>query len=173
MENRRGWDTDHRCHMSESTASSRRSAVTGRRDFIKLTGMSAAYALGGAFPALARSQSLSHATIVRMSLVDGLKALASGNVSSQEYCMAALAQAAKFKSYNIFTQISPTYVRDAAAAVDTLRKEGKATGALQGVPYALKDSVDMVEYYTMSGHPSLQTFEPLVDADLVKLYKEA
>ena len=54
-----------------------------------------------------------------MSLVEALKGLAAGAVSSQEYCMAALAQAAKFKSYNIFTLTSPTYVRDAAAAVDT------------------------------------------------------
>jgi len=44
-------------------------------------------------------------------------------------------------------------------------------GALQGVPYALKDSVDMVEFYSISGHPSLKTFEPAVDADLVKIYK--
>jgi len=140
---------------------------------MKLTGMSAACALWDAFPAIARSQSLPHETIVRMSLVDGLKALASGRVSSQDYCMAALAQAVKFKSYNIFTQISSTYVSDAAAAVDASRKKGQVVGPLQGVPYALKDSIDMVEYYTTSGHPALQTFEPLVDADLVKLYRNA
>src|SRR5688500_1692678 len=115
--------------MSKAITSSRRRVVIGRRDFMKLTGGSAAYALGGAFPAIARIRALSHETIVRMSLVDGLKALASRKVSSHDYCMAALEQAAKFKSYNIFTQTSPAYVREAAAAVDALRKEGKAAGA--------------------------------------------
>ena len=97
----------------------------------------------------------------------------SGKVSSLDYCRAALTQASQFEHYNIFTQISPVYVQGAATAVDSRRNEGMAVGALQGVPYALKDSVDMVEYYTISGHPSLKTFEPLVDADLVKIYKEA
>lgn len=111
--------------------------------------------------------------IVRMSLVEGLRALASGDVSSLAYCEAALAQAAKFESYNIFTQVSFTCVRNAAAAIDASRNANAIVGALQGVPYALKDSIDMVEYYTMCGHPSLQTFQPLVDADLVRRYKEA
>jgi mandelamide amidase len=119
------------------------------------------------------SQSLSHEAIIRMTVIDGLEALASGAVSAQEYCMAALEQATRFKSHNIFTQISPTYVREAAAAVDALRNEGKAVGALRGIPYAVKDNIDVVEYFTISGHPALRTFEPLLDAELVKLYKEA
>ena len=40
--------------MSESTASSKRSVVIGRRDFLKRAGMSAASALGGAFPTIAQ-----------------------------------------------------------------------------------------------------------------------
>ena len=116
---------------------------------------------------------MSHDEIIRMGLVDGVSALRSGKLSCADYCSAALAQADKFEGYNIFTQISPEYVRGAATIVDTKRREGGAVGALQGVPYALKDSVDMVEYYTISGHPSLSTFEPLLDADLVKIYKEA
>ena len=116
---------------------------------------------------------MSHDEIIRMGLADGVSALRSGTLSCVDYCSAALLQADKFESYNIFTQISPEYVQGAATVVDTKRREGQAVGALQGVPYALKDSVDMVEYYTISGHPSLSTFEPLLDADLVKIYKEA
>ena len=152
---------------------SERSAALDKRDFIKLAGMSAAYALVSGAPSIARSQTVPHEAIVRMSLIEGVRALASGKITSQAYCEAALAQADKFKGYNIFTQTSPTYVREAAASVDALRQEGKAAGSLRGAPFALKDSIDMVEYYTMSGHPALQNFEPLVDADLVKLYREA
>lgn len=163
--------------MSVTTSKINVGTDSGRRDFLRTAGASlASLALAG-FPSASRSKSVApsmfHDAITRMSLVDGVNALQSGKVSSVDYCMAALTQASQFEHYNIFTQISPVYVQGAATAVDSKRNEGKAIGALQGVPYALKDSVDMVEYYTISGHPSLKTFEPLVDADLVKIYKEA
>ena len=159
--------------MSEPIDVSKRKADVSKRDFIKLTGLSAAGVIVGAFPSIARCQSMSHESIIRMSLIEGIRALASGKLSAQEYGMAALEQAAKFERYNILTQTSPTYVRAATAAVDALGKEGRPRGALHGVPYVLKDSIDMVEYFTKFGHPALQTFEPLVDAELVKRYKEA
>ena len=54
---------------------------------------------------------MSHDEIIRMGLVDGVSALRSGKLSCADYCSAALAQADKFEGYNIFTQISPEYVR--------------------------------------------------------------
>ncbi len=119
------------------------------------------------------TKSMSHDEIIRMSLIEGIKALKSGEVSSLEYNLAALQQAKKFEKFNIFTQISPFYVTTTASSIDKKRKSGEKVGALQGAPYALKDSVDMVEFYTISGHPSLKMFEPFVDADLVKIYKES
>jgi mandelamide amidase len=116
---------------------------------------------------------MTHDEIIRMGVSEGVEALRSGRLTAVEYSSAALAQAEKFRDYNIFTQISPYYVQTTAAALDKKRKEGKSLGALQGLPYALKDSVDMVEYYTISGHPSLKRFEPRKDADLVKILKEA
>lgn len=147
--------------------------ATGRRDFLKKTGAAlGALALAG-FPSINRAASLSNDSIVRLGLIDGLEALRTGKLSSSDYCMAALEQAAKFDNHNIFTQISRDYVERTAADVDAKRKSGEAIGALQGIPYALKDSVDMVEYYTISGHPSLKTFRPTIDADLVRICKEA
>jgi mandelamide amidase len=148
-----------------------------KRDFLRMTGAAVAYAAITSIPSVSFAKSgtqpMSHDEIIRMSLIEGIKALESGKVSSMEYNMAALAQAKKFEKYNIFTQISPVYVQNTASSIDARRKSGKKVGALQGAPYALKDTVDMVEFYTISGHPSLKTFEPLIDADLVKIYKEA
>jgi mandelamide amidase len=163
--------------MSEKNRSAELNADMSKREFLKLAGAALAYATLAGFPSVSRAtsrgQSMSHESIIRMNLVEGVNALKSGKISSLEYSTAALTQAGKFKNYNIFTQISPVYVHNAATAVDNKRKEGRKVGVLQGVPYALKDSVDMVEYYTISGHPSLKTFEPSVDADLVKIYKDA
>ena len=148
-----------------------------KRDFIKLTGSALAYAAMSSTPSFLfagpQTKSMSHDEIIRMSLIEGLDAIKSGRISSVDYNMAALTQASRFKQYNLFTQISPFYAQNTAASIDKKRKEGMKVGALQGIPYALKDSVDMVEYFTMSGHPSLKTFEPKVDADLVKIYKAA
>ncbi len=48
-----------------------------------------------------------------------------------------------------------------------MRKSGKEVGALQGIPYTLKSSIDMVEYFTIAEHPSLTKLSPIVDVDLV------
>ena len=163
--------------MLATTSETKPGGDIGRRDFLRTAGASFTFLALSAFPSVSCAKSgapsMSHDAIIRMGLVDGVNALRSGEVSCGDYCTAALTQAAKFESYNIFTQISPEYVQGAAAAVDARRTGGEPVGALQGVPYALKDSVDMVGYYTISGHPSLRTFEPLVDADLVKIYREA
>lgn len=158
--------------MSEKTNAENRQVGIGKREFLKIAGAAAAYAAIAGFPAVVRAQSMSHDKIIRMGLAEGIEALQSGKVSSLDYNMAALAQAAKFADYNMFTQISTWYATGTATAIDAKRVEGKPVGAMQGVPYALKDAVDMVEYYTISGHPSLKTFEPRVDADIVKIYKK-
>lgn len=147
-----------------------------KRVFLRTTGAALAYAAITNIPSISFAKSggqpMSQDEIIRMNLIEGLKALETGKVSSVEYNMAALAQAKKFEKYNIFTQISPVYVQNTASAIDAKRKARKKMGALQGAPYALKDTVDMVEFYTISGHPSLKTFEPSVDADIVKIFKE-
>ncbi len=148
-------------------------AELDRRDFLKITGTSLGAAALLGFPSICRSATVSIDSIVRLSLTDGLEALRSGMISSADYCMAALQQAAKFEDHNIFTQISREYVERAASDVDARRRQGGSVGALQGIPYALKDSVDMVEYFTISGHPSLRTFRPSKDADLVKICRDA
>ena len=156
--------------MSRKLHSNKSESRNSRRDFLKTT--AASVALAG-IPGISRAASMSHDEIIRMSLAEGVAALRSGAISSTEYCMAAMEQASKFEDYNIFTQLSSSYVESTAAAVDARRDSGAAIGKLQGVPYALKDSVDMVEYYTIAGHPSLKEFRPTMDADLVKIYKEA
>ena len=143
--------------MSEKNEPKDGNYVMSKRDFLKTGRATLAYAAISSIPlvsfASSQAKSMSYDKIIRMNLIEGLDALKSGKISSVEYSTAALKQAAKFKKYNIFTQISPFYVQTTAASIDKKRKEGQKVGALQGAPYALKDSVDMVEYYTISGHP--------------------
>jgi Asp-tRNA(Asn)/Glu-tRNA(Gln) amidotransferase A subunit family amidase len=156
-----------------------------RRDF--LAGASAATtALAfSALPALTLDQeeagegekALDHDQIIRLTVTQGIEALASGRLTALQYCDAALAQADKFRFYNIFSQLNPSYARQTAKALDEKRVKNAATGAamgaLEGLPYALKDSVDMVEFYTIAGHPQMKTFRPKIDAELVTMLKKA
>jgi mandelamide amidase len=148
-----------------------------RRDFLSTTTMAAAsLAIGGIWKsaeAESKGKVPGHDEIIRMSVEEGIRALASGRLTSVDYCAAALAQADKFRLYHIFSQVSAGYARDAAQAVDEKRAQGETTGALEGLPYALKDSVDMVEFYTIAGHPALKNFRPTRDADLISALKQA
>ncbi len=148
-----------------------------KRDFLKNGGAALTFAALSGIPSVASSmshlKSMSRDEIVRMSLSEGVEALNSGKLSSAEYNQACLKQYEKFREYNIFAQVSYHTIEEAGPTIDQKRSSGMKVGALQGAPYALKDSIDIIEYYTIAGHPSLRTFEPLVDADLVSVYKEA
>lgn len=152
-----------------------------RREFLAgASALSTALAMGGVSPLLFGQEESEgggkkpgHDEIIKMTVTEGIEALASGRISALEYCEAALEQADKFRFYNIFSQLSPGYSRNAAKAVDARRAEGAAIGALEGLPYALKDSVDMVEFYTIAGHPAMKNFRPKLDADLVTALKKA
>ncbi|MGH8223216.1 MAG: amidase [Woeseiaceae bacterium] len=146
-----------------------------RRTFLATTTMAAAsVAIGNLWRRAAASSRIpGHDEIIRMSVQEGLRALVSGRLTSLDYCEAALAQAERFRRYHVFSQVSAPDARARAQAVDEKRRQGAATGALEGVPYALKDSVDMVEYYTIAGHPALKTFRPTKDADLVTALRRA
>lgn len=144
-----------------------------RRHFLK-SGAAAATAVATfGIPKTAFAALSSPDDIIRLDVTDGVKALKSGDVSAAEYCDAALEQLGKFKAYNIFTQVSTEYIRQRATNVDERRQKSGPVGVLHGLPYALKDSVDMVEYYTIAGHPALREFRPKLDAELVQAIRSA
>lgn len=157
--------------MTSKDSGKSEGATLRRRQFVKSAAIGSFATLG--FPRIASSAGFSPDEIIRLDVTAGIEALRRGQLSSREYCEAALAQAEKFTANNIFTQMSREHVQSHASRVDSLREKGGATGALEGLPYALKDSVDMVEFYTIAGHPALREFRPAVDADLVKLIRSA
>lgn len=148
-----------------------------RREFLATTTLAAATAICSGPWARTAAASVDglpgQEEIIRMSVEEGLKALDSGRLSALEYCEAALAQADRFRLYHVFAQSSGELARETARAVDAKRVQGAALGALAGIPYALKDSVDMVGYSTIAGHPALRNFRPTRDADLVAALRQA
>lgn len=148
-------------------------AAFHRRQFLKASAAAATTFTMAGVPTAACSASVSSKELIRLDTTTGISALKSGSISALEYCDAALEQLERFKTYNIFTQVSREYIRQHAADVDLRRETSSSIGALQGLPYALKDSVDMVEYFTISGHPALREFRPKTDAELVQAIRKA
>ncbi|WP_171239545.1 amidase [Ruegeria sp. HKCCA5491] len=62
---------------------------------------------------------------------------------------------------------------DQARELDRIRKAGRATGPLHGVPVALKDIVDTKDLPTQRGTPIFEGRQPETDARLVELLRES
>jgi AtzE family amidohydrolase len=79
-------------------------------------------------------------------------AVAAGETSARAVVDAALARIAKYNPrLNAFTAVVAERARERAAAIDAARKEGRALGALAGVPFAVKNLFDIAGLPTLAG----------------------
>jgi 1-carboxybiuret hydrolase len=79
-------------------------------------------------------------------------AVAAGETSASTVIDAALARIAKCNPrLNAFTAAVKERARKQAAAIDAARKEGRALGALAGVPFAVKNLFDIAGMSTLAG----------------------
>jgi AtzE family amidohydrolase len=79
-------------------------------------------------------------------------AVAAGEISASAVIGAALARIAKYNArLNAFTAVVEERARKQAAAIDAARKEGRALGALAGVPFAVKNLFDVAGLPTLAG----------------------
>jgi 1-carboxybiuret hydrolase len=79
-------------------------------------------------------------------------AVAAGETSASTVIDAALARIAKCNPrLNAFTAVVKERARKQAAAIDAARKEGRALGALAGVPFAVKNLFDIAGMSTLAG----------------------
>jgi len=69
--------------------------------------------------------------------------------------------------------LDPDLARVQAREMDRIRKSGHATGALHGVPVALKDIVDTRFMPTERGSPIFAGRKPEIDATIVNRLREA
>ena len=107
--------------------------------------------------------------------MDTLAGLESGAFTSTQLTAAFLARIALYEGvYNAFTFIFPDSIA-AAQASDARRAAGGVLGALEGVPFVIKEALDVVGYpstfgwnYTYSGAGGVDLF-PQHDAELVTL----
>jgi indoleacetamide hydrolase len=151
---------------------------TSRRRF--LTGVTAASlcALGarGVAAAIASHAgppaSASGSDLTALTAAEAVRALASGDITAENYARALLRQCETGAGLNAFISLRPELVLEAARECDRKRRAGARLGRLHGLPIAIKDSVNTRDLPTTAGTPALRHFQPREDAPLVRALRD-
>lgn len=107
-----------------------------------------------------------------LSAVDAAEAIREGRLSSLDLVQACLEQIGD-DPIKAWVHLDPELAEVQAREMDRIRKAGKATGALHGVPVAIKDIVDTRFLPTERGSPIFKGRKPAADATIVNRLREA
>jgi indoleacetamide hydrolase len=108
-----------------------------------------------------------------LGVAEAAKAIRVGDITAEALADALLARAGAQKSLNAFIALEPDKVRAAARAADHKRASGGTLGPLHGVPLALKDKLDTVDYPTTGATPGLAGNRPKRNAVIVQALLDA
>lgn len=109
-----------------------------------------------------------------LSAVDAAEAIRAGRLSSEALVSACLARIdATDATLKAWAHLDPDLALDQAREMDRIRKAGRATGVLHGVPVALKDIVDTRDWPTERGAAVFAGRQPDADAAIVERLRDA
>jgi Asp-tRNA(Asn)/Glu-tRNA(Gln) amidotransferase A subunit family amidase len=110
----------------------------------------------------------------KLSAVDAAEAIRAGRLSSEALVQACLDRiAATDDVIRAWAYLDPDIALVQAREMDRIRKSGRATGALHGVPVGLKDIIDTRFMPTERGTPIYAGRMPDTDATIVNRLREA
>ncbi len=108
-----------------------------------------------------------------LTAIEALSAMAAGQVSAEALTRACLERiAARDSTVHAFAYLDPERALSEARARDRARKE-RAAGALDGLPFGVKDIIDTHDMPTRYGSPIHAGHRPSADAACVALAREA
>lgn len=112
--------------------------------------------------------------LTKLSAVQAADAIRAGQLTSEALVKACLARIEETEAtVRAWAWIDPEAAQQQAREADTLRRRGRATGALHGVPVGLKDIVDTVDMPTQRGTKIFAGRQAHADARLVERLREA
>ncbi|MEO3415785.1 amidase [Roseovarius sp. CAU 1744] len=112
--------------------------------------------------------------LTRLSAVDAARAIRDGRISSAALVQACLDRIAKTDGQiRAWAQLDQDIALAQAHEMDRIRKSGKATGALHGVPVGLKDIIDTRFLPTECGSPVFAGRQAEANALIVDRLREA
>lgn len=109
-----------------------------------------------------------------LTAVQAVEAILAGRLSSVDLVQACLDRiAATDATIRAWQHLDPDIALVQAREMDRIRKSGRATGALHGVPVGLKDIIDTRFLPTERGSPLFAGRTPQADATIVNRLREA
>ena len=109
-----------------------------------------------------------------LSAVEAVEAIRKGRLSSEAFVTACLARVEETEPIvRAWAWLDRDHALEQAREVDRIRKAGRATGALHGVPVGLKDIVDTSDMPTGRGSAIFADRRPQWDARMVERLREA
>jgi len=100
-------------------------------------------------------------------------ALEEGRVTSSAIVRRALDRIEAHPSLNAFVMTFPEAALAAAEAADERRRQGRARGRLDGIPFAAKDLLDVEGYPTMAGSKALAATPAAATASVLRRLADA
>ena len=97
-----------------------------------------------------------------------------GKLTSEELTLYFLSRIQKYdETLRTMVEMNPNALKEAQAA-DALRKAGKTTNAMLGIPVTLKDNIETAaRIHTTGGSEILLNNQPKADASFVKQLRDA
>src|SRR5262245_64907348 len=111
--------------------------------------------------------------VCELGLRELAQAIAAGELTAEALAEELLTRCARASALNAFISLEPERVRAAARAADKRRRQGDALGPLHGVPLAIKDNIDAVDYPTTAGTPGLAAHRPKRNAPVLQRLLDA
>lgn len=109
-----------------------------------------------------------------LTAMEAVNSIASGSLSSVDLVQSCLDQISKTDNeINAWAYLDSENALKQAEECDRIRKEGKATGPLHGIPVGLKDVIDTSDMPTEFGTPIFEGHQPHKDARIVERLRES
>lgn len=134
---------------------SERSSGTSRRDILKAAVWATPVAAALSEITTAQAQDSSMTELTSVEAVARIKA---GEMKAEDYASALLQHHEAHKNLNCVWHIDPARVLEEARAVDQARAKGGTLGQLAGLPFVVKDQIDVTGYPTTVGSVVLKDY---------------
>jgi Asp-tRNA(Asn)/Glu-tRNA(Gln) amidotransferase A subunit family amidase len=114
------------------------------------------------------------ADLTTLSTVAAAALIGKGDVTSEEFVTACLGRIkAREGDVKAWAYLDPDHAISQAKAADAAQRAGRGTGALHGVPIAIKDIIDTADMPTENGSAVYKGRQPTEDAAVVALLRNA
>lgn len=128
---------------------------TTRRDVLKAAAWAAPVAATISKISSAQAQAAPMTELTSVEAVDRIK---KGEMKAEDYLAALLKHYGAHKNLNAIWHIDPARIQQEARGVDQTRAKGGKLGALAGLPFVVKDQIDVAGYPTTVGSVVLKNY---------------